>query len=172
MLSQVIEACVAASRTRRVPCVSCCAVPVCPPQARHGRALRSRADPRARSASAWARWSEARAHVLLHAKHHLGAFDSLLEPRVGLVVRRDHLVQVVPRIALERDLHGQRQWNRRLGRRLARAHGVVAGMPLAGVRPGAELHGAIKARPEKVQEPSWGTAKGDTLTMLLRPVAA
>ena len=56
----------------------------------------------------------------------------------------------------------KRPWNRRLWRPLARAPEAVAGIPVAGTHHAgsAELHGAHQARPEEVQEPSWGTAKG------------
>eukprot|EP00964_Phaeocystis_antarctica_P055708 scaffold32792_cov59-Phaeocystis_antarctica.AAC.2 len=56
-------------------------------------------------------------------------------------------------------LHGQRRWNRRLWRRLARAPETVAGHPVA--RPLA-LNVAARSRqvrPEEAREPTWGTAK-------------
>ena len=57
-------------------------------------------------------------------------------------------------------LGGQRQWNRRLWRPLARAPEAAAGIPVAGASPwecrAARGH---QARPEEAQEPSCGAAK-------------
>jgi len=60
-----------------------------------------------------------------------------------------------------RGLHGQRRWNRRLWRRLARAAEAVAGRPMGRPLPAsAELPGAARRALRRQKEPSWGAANG------------